>query len=189
MTDQRETETVSGNERHDAHEQSPRNEPGSRESGTAGPATENRAGEMRSAFAAENARDQSNAPVGTAGETGSIPADTAELVRTRNEHPAPVEHRRPAAETGHEARARSNGGVPIPDYQRLTVPEIIRHAGTLPVEGLRELKEYEKSHRRRKTLLTKLERMLRNPDAGKATPAERPAAAGPPGTADHPHRA
>jgi hypothetical protein len=79
--------------------------------------------------------------------------------------------------------------MPLPDYQRLTVPEIIRHAESLPVEGLRELKEYEKSHRRRKTLLTKLERLLRSHDREPtAAPLSGPAAAEPADEAHPSHR-
>jgi len=59
----------------------------------------------------------------------------------------------------------AGGGLPIADYPNLTVPEIIRHAGRMSLDELREVKAYEKSHRRRKTLLTKLERMLRGPAA------------------------
>jgi len=110
-------------------------------------------------------------PGGPANETNSLPADSAELIRTR-----------PSADSAAERRDEV---LPlellIAGYQRLTVPEIIRHAERMSVEQLREVKEYEKSHRRRKTLLTKLERLLRNPGPAKAaTPA---------GEVRHPHRA
>jgi len=63
-----------------------------------------------------------------------------------------------------ESRGETDGGgLPIAGYPNLTVPEIIRHAGRMSLDELREVKAYEKSHRRRKTLLTKLERMLRGP--------------------------
>jgi hypothetical protein len=62
--------------------------------------------------------------------------------------------------------------VPIPNYPKLTVPEIIRHASAMSLDQLREVKDYEKSHRRRKTLLTKLERLLRGPKETGQPPAD-----------------
>ena len=90
------------------------------------------------------------------------------------------------AESGQEHRGQApDRNLPIVGYQHLTVPEIIRQAGTLSIEQLREVKEYEKSHRRRKTLLTKLERMLRSPPAGGGREGE---SAGRDRGGDQPHR-
>ena len=116
------------------------------------------AGESRPTPAAGHHEPESQP---TASESGSVPADSAELVRTKPAAAEPIQGR----------------DEPLPldlliaGYQRLTVPEIIRHAEMMTAEQLREVKEYEKSHRRRKTLLTKIERLLRNPaPAGKAIP-------------------
>jgi hypothetical protein len=118
----------------------------------------------------------------SAAEFASVLVESAEVVRTRDEH------LRRAGEP--RQRADPTAGMPLPDYQRLTVPEIIRHAESLPAEGLRELKDYEKSHRRRKTLLTKLERLLRSHDREpKSAPTSRPAASEPAGEAHPSHRA
>jgi hypothetical protein len=70
----------------------------------------------------------------------------------------------------------TRGDAPIAGYQQLTVPEIIRQAEAMTLDQLRGVKDYEKSHRRRKTLLTKLERLLRGPrtDVGRPGPADRP---------------
>jgi hypothetical protein len=97
--------------------------------------------------------DQSTEPVT---ETAVLPEDTAEVDRSREEVVQPSTTNRPAVEGG-------PGDLPLPGYRQMTVPEIIRQAADLPLDQLRAVKEYEKSHRRRKTLLTKLERMLRAP--------------------------
>jgi hypothetical protein len=116
-------------------------------------------------------------PVTTDNDVGdtrpSLSADQgAEIDRTREE----------VVGSGLGELATSSGGtaarsdVPIPGYQQLTVPEIIRQAESMTLDQLREVKDYEKSHRRRKTLLTKLERLLRGPRTvgSRAGPAERP---------------
>jgi len=52
--------------------------------------------------------------------------------------------------------------VPIEGYRSLTVPEILERVFGMPVRQAREVQRYEGSHRRRKTLLVKLERYLRD---------------------------
>lgn len=59
------------------------------------------------------------------------------------------------------AARREDADLPIPGYRQLTVPEIIARIYEMPVEQARAVQRYEGSHRRRKTLLVKLERYLR----------------------------
>jgi hypothetical protein len=108
----------------------------------------------------------------SAAESGAeIDRAREEIVGSGDESDSPAPPRSaPAPERIDQPPAE--GGLPLAGYMTLTVPEIIRQAGALPIDRLREVRDYEKSHRRRKTLLTKLERMLRNPE-GKS---ERPAA-------------
>jgi hypothetical protein len=95
-------------------------------------------------------------------------AETAELDRSREEvvGSSGGEPRGPSqlSTPGEQTRVGDEPGLPLAGYKGLTVPEIIRQAGTLSIDQLRAVKEYEKAHRRRKTLLTKLERMLRSPE-------------------------
>jgi hypothetical protein len=51
---------------------------------------------------------------------------------------------------------------PLPEYERLTIPEIVRRIPTLSADQVREVREYERAHRRRKTLLVRIERHLRD---------------------------
>jgi hypothetical protein len=50
--------------------------------------------------------------------------------------------------------------LPIDDYEQLTVPEVIQKAERLDKDELRKVRAFERSHRRRKTLLSRLDRML-----------------------------
>jgi hypothetical protein len=116
-------------------------------------------------------------PVTTDNDIGdtrpSLSADQgAEIERTREE----VVGTGLGESSAPSAGAAARGDAPIPGYQQLTVPEIIRQAGTMTIDQLREVKDYEKSHRRRKTLLTKLERMLRGPrvEGGRSGPDAGP---------------
>jgi hypothetical protein len=59
----------------------------------------------------------------------------------------------------------SDHAVPIAGYHKMTVPEIIQRISVMPIDQVQKVKEYEKTHRRRKTLLTKIERILRKPEA------------------------
>jgi hypothetical protein len=63
--------------------------------------------------------------------------------------------------------------LPLENYPSLTIPQIFEKIPTLSNEEVRAIRDYEKSHRRRKTLLVKLERHLRptegpNRDAGRS---------------------
>ena len=63
------------------------------------------------------------------------------------------------------ARDRNNDPVidrslPIPDYPDLTVPQVIDRLGDLSDEEVRAVREYERTHRHRKTLLDRLDRHL-----------------------------
>ena len=67
-------------------------------------------------------------------------------------------HRRSSAAADAQARG---GEPPIEDYKRLTVPQIMERIETMSPEQRRAVQRYEESHRRRKTLLVRLERLLR----------------------------
>ncbi len=53
---------------------------------------------------------------------------------------------------------------PIDGYQSLTIPQILEKLATMPEPDVRKVRDWEKSHRRRKTLLVRLERRLRDTD-------------------------
>jgi hypothetical protein len=69
------------------------------------------------------------------------------------------QHRR--VSSGYEAHARG-GDLPMEDYKRLTVPQIMQRIEQMNPEQMRAVQRYEESHRRRKTLLVRLERLLRS---------------------------
>lgn len=81
------------------------------------------------------------------------------------------DHRR---ETAAADPYNRGGDLPLEDYKRLTVPQILERVDTMSPEEMRAVQRYEESHRRRKTLLVRLERRLRaarhdartRPDAG-----------------------
>jgi hypothetical protein len=92
-------------------------------------------------------------------------------------HPATTEreYERPGAEAGTVGRRDEMTGpdrephglapareLPIPGYENLTIPEIVERIASLSTDKLREIQDYERAHRRRKTLLVRLERHLRN---------------------------
>jgi hypothetical protein len=79
--------------------------------------------------------------------------------------------------TGSEARGDSTIGSlqnpdrpqpdpeepPIPDYKYLSVPEVLEKVTYMTREQVVQVQRFESRHRKRKTLLTKLTRMLREP--------------------------
>jgi hypothetical protein len=87
--------------------------------------------------------------------------------------------------TGSEARGDSTIGTrqnpdrpaltdepPIPDYKYLSVPEVLEKVNYLTREQVEQVQRFESRHRKRKTLLTKLTRMLREPDQSRPTADE-----------------
>jgi hypothetical protein len=126
-------------------------------------------------------------PAGAAPDGSALSNDTSDdrvLTPGENAH-QPVEDRRPdGAERQYERSESGVGGtsrgedattpdarrqefapareLPIRGYENLTIPEIVRRIPTLSNDQLREIQDYERSHRRRKTLLVRLERQLRN---------------------------
>jgi hypothetical protein len=108
--------------------------------------------------------DDSDAAVLTPGEYAYQP------VEVRRPDGADREYERPGAEAGPgrggemstDTSRTAARELPIADYHSLTIPEIIQRIPTLSSEELREIQEYERSHRRRKTLLVRIERQLRN---------------------------
>jgi hypothetical protein len=94
----------------------------------------------------------SSAP--SAGADDGLPRGSA----NRPDFGSADQHRR--VSSGYEAHARG-GDVPMEDYKRLTVPQIMQRIEQMNPEQMRAVQRYEESHRRRKTLLVRLERLLR----------------------------
>jgi hypothetical protein len=88
------------------------------------------------------------------------PANAAEAAGHPGSNPdrvqAPGEYRNQPEELD------PNRELPIRDYQNLTIPEIVGRIPSLSADELREIQDYEWAHRRRKTLLVRIERHLRN---------------------------
>lgn len=57
------------------------------------------------------------------------------------------------------AEKASEPELPIADYQTLTVKQIGERAADLPIDEIRQLRDYEVSHRNRKTLVAKLDKL------------------------------
>lgn len=51
-------------------------------------------------------------------------------------------------------------GLPIADYQRLTIPEVKAHLDDLGDREVRQLRKYEERHKNRKGLLQAIDRRL-----------------------------
>ncbi len=80
-----------------------------------------------------------------------------------------VEATRTAAEVaagGVEAVTGATGGLPIENYDELTVDEIAGQLGSLSAEELETVRSYEKLNKDRETLLYEIERTLSYPDRG-----------------------
>lgn len=66
------------------------------------------------------------------------------------------------------ARAQEKSGkapdrkLPVHEYQHLTVDEISRRINGLSFQEVRKIEQYERAHKNRKTLLTKLARRLQH---------------------------
>jgi hypothetical protein len=52
-------------------------------------------------------------------------------------------------------------GLPIPDYQQLTIPQIRRHLETLSRKEIEKIRSYESAHKNRKGLLAALDAQLK----------------------------
>lgn len=84
-------------------------------------------------------------------------SDDTYPVELTNSNPATPES--PADRASVPALARE---LPIENYKNLTIPEIVERIPSLSPDELREIQDYERTHRRRKTLLVRLERHLRS---------------------------
>ncbi len=51
--------------------------------------------------------------------------------------------------------------LPVENYRHLTVDEIVEKLGPLSREEIEEVKSYEQHHKKRKTLLERIDRMLK----------------------------
>lgn len=65
--------------------------------------------------------------------------------------------KRPAA----KAPSKTSAGLPINDYDNLTVPQIVANLANLSVAELRQVRTYEKRHKNRAGVLTRIEGALK----------------------------
>lgn len=65
------------------------------------------------------------------------------------------------ARTKDRAGKSPDRGLPIPDYEHLTVPEVRRHLDDLGDRDLKQIKKYEEQHKSRKGVLEALDRRLK----------------------------
>lgn len=110
---------------------------------------------------------------GYAGMSGGAVGGTPAGLRSSGGNLPPGE----SGMTGSEARGDSTIGArqnpdrpaaasdepPIPNYKYLSVPEVLEKINFLTRDQIEEVQRFEFRHRKRKTLLTKLTRMLREP--------------------------
>ena len=81
----------------------------------------------------------------------------AREVPTGRSAPAPAPARRPAA----KAPSRAAANLPIEGYDNLTVPQIVAHLVSLSAAELRQVRTYEKRHKNRAGILSRIEGALR----------------------------
>jgi hypothetical protein len=67
----------------------------------------------------------------------------------------------PAKRAPAKAAARASTNLPINDYDNLTVPQIVASLATLSVAELRQIRTYEKRHKNRAGVLTRIEGALK----------------------------
>ena len=60
-----------------------------------------------------------------------------------------------------ELRAAVFGALGTTDYEALTVEEVSKRIEGLPAEQLRKVREYEKTHKDRETLIAQIDRKMR----------------------------
>jgi len=71
------------------------------------------------------------------------------------------EHGETKAEKSRDRHGRSSDrGLPIQDYQQLTVDQVTRRLKGCSHQQLEKIKEYEKQHKNRKTLMEQIDRRL-----------------------------
>jgi len=102
--------------------------------------------------------DRSNDRVLTPGEYAYQPVEARRSNGTERQYEGPG----PGGNMSTDVVRTGGRELPIADYLDLTIPEIIQRIPSLSSDELREIQEYERSHRRRKTLLVRIERQLRN---------------------------
>ncbi|HEY0844445.1 MAG TPA: hypothetical protein VGE12_03710 [Noviherbaspirillum sp.] len=52
--------------------------------------------------------------------------------------------------------------LPIPDFQEMTIPQVMQHLDGMSKAELRKIRSYETRHKNRKGLLLRLDRLLGN---------------------------
>ena len=64
-------------------------------------------------------------------------------------------------EKAKDARGQSpDRNLPLPDYQKMTIPEVARKLESLSAADIRKIRNYETHHKNRKGLLAKIDRRL-----------------------------
>lgn len=53
-------------------------------------------------------------------------------------------------------------GLPIPDFQTMTIPQVMKHLEGLSKADLRKIRSYEARNKNRKGLLSRIDRLLGN---------------------------
>jgi hypothetical protein len=123
-----------------------------------------RAGPTAEERAAHDRTDASAERVMSGGPAGAGPKRQREFRELAAEFEA--EGRYPGREeevTAQAARPRGDNpdrGLPIAGYQRLTVPQVIDRLADLSADQVAAVREYERTHRNRKTLMAQLDRHL-----------------------------
>lgn len=79
-----------------------------------------------------------------------------------------------------------NGDRPIESYERLTVRQIVARLNEMPEASIRRVRDYELSHRRRKTLLVHLERRLQRDNGNRRSHDNHPSRSAAPAGRDGP---
>ncbi len=85
---------------------------------------------------------------------------------------------RPRADSDTRAVAADHGesadpNLPIANYRQLTVKQIVTKLNDLPEDEVRRIRDYERAHRRRKTLMVRLERRLQGGGGNRRSDGEQ----------------
>jgi polyhydroxyalkanoate synthesis regulator phasin len=93
-------------------------------------------------------------------QTDDFLADLERLLGRGREFEEPT--RSPGSGDGRSSRARrSSGGLPIANYDDLSAAAVQERLNSLTTAELRKLRDYERRHANRKTVLDPIERKLR----------------------------
>jgi hypothetical protein len=143
-------------------------------------------------------KDRVSSDAGHAGHAGPTVAESPRgFEPDQRELPPQQIERDPNERTGLAYMANEFGGAeateapapsaaPLPEYEKLRIPEILARCESLSPDQMRAVCDFERQHRNRKSLLIQLERRLRGPKkprrsrtpAAATSPPESPEPAG-----------